>query len=432
MNDEPVTASRPFGVWTAAALVIGGMIGAGIFVLPGQLAPYGWMGLVAWAVAIPGVLVLGSVISGLIAARPGATGAAAIIGEALGPLPAVLIGWSYWVGIWSANAVLAQTAIRYLAVFEPRLAASDAMLSVWSIVLLWMLTILNLRGAVTVGRFQVVTTLLKLLPLLAVIIIGAQFLTGSAQVPSEPLPAAKGSELTAALALAFYALVGFEAAGVAAERVRDPARNVARASLLGIALTGLLYLLVCATIMFGLSADQAAKSPAPVAMFVERYWGSWASMAVAAFAVISATGCLNGWILLQGEHPLGMARSGLLPRGFAVTSKRDVPVRMLVVGSICATVLLGSSVSADGGLLTFMLNLTAAATLWFYIGCCLAAMRLKAGVPIAVIGLGFCLWAIIGAGTGALLSIALMAAALPLYWWARRNLPNTETSESTS
>lgn len=425
--EETVTAApslrqRPFGVWTAAALVVGGMIGSGIFVMPGQLAPFGWTGMAAWLLVIPGVLVLAAVITRLVAARPEATGAAAIIGETLGPLPGMLINWSYWVSIWSANAVLAQTAIRYLAVFEPRLASSDRTLVFWSVVLLWLLTLFNLRGAKAAGRFQVLTTVLKILPLIAVILIGGQLLaTGQSGAAAATLSAFKGSELTAALALAFFAMVGFESAGIAAERVRDPARNVTRATMIGVGFTGLLYLLVCAAILFALPAELVAKSPAPVALFVESIWGHWASLAVAAFAVIAVVGCLNGWVLLQGEHPLGMARAGLLPAMLGVTNAHDVPVRVVLLGSMLASMLLVSSTSADGGLLTFMLNLTSAASLIFYIGCCLAAFWLRVGVVLAALGIAFAIWVLIGSGEAALYSIVLMAAALPLYWWARRS-----------
>lgn len=409
------------------------MIGSGIFVMPGQLAPFGWTGLAAWLVVIPGVLILANVISKLIAARPLATGAGAIIGEALGPLPAVLINWSFWVSIWSANAVLSQTAIRYLAVFEPRLATSDVSLAIWSVVLLWMLTMLNLRGAKTAGRFQVVTTVLKILPLVAVILIGGQLLaTGQAGSAAADLKPFEGNAFTAALTLTFFAMVGFEAAGVAAERVRDPGRNIGRATLIGVALTGLLYFLVCAAILLSISPDQIAASPAPVAFFVATYWGEGASQAIAAFAVIAVVGCLNGWVLIQGEHPLTMARAGLLPASLGVTSKRDVPVRVVLLGSVCASVLLLSSVSADGGLLNFMLNLTSAASLIFYIGCCLSALRLRVAMGFAGVGICFAVWALIGSGSAAFLSIGLMAAALPLYWWARRSLPKNEASASTS
>jgi basic amino acid/polyamine antiporter, APA family len=199
-----------------------------------------------------------------------------------------------------------------------------------------------------------------------------------------------------------------------------------------VALTGVLYLAVCAAILFALPADQVASSPAPIALFVERYWGVQASQLLAAFAVIAVVGCLNCWVLMQGEHPLSMARGGLLPKSLGVTNSRDVPVRVVMLSSLCASILLLSAVSADGGLLTFMLNLTSAASLIFYLGCCLAALRLRASIPLALVGIAFALWALVGSGSAALLNLALMAAALPLYWWARRSLPQSEASASTS
>lgn len=408
------------------------MIGAYIFVLPGLLVPFGTAGIVVWAVAIPGALILAAVVARLVSARPEAAGAAAVIGEALGPLAAVLIGWSYWVGIWSANAILAQTAIRYASVYEPRLAASPVALAAWSIALIWLLTLLNLRGAVAAGRFQVITTLLKLLPLIAVIAIAVGLANkGTLQVPAVTGPIEFGG-LTGALALSFGAMVGFESASVASERVRDPARNVTRATLIGVALTGVLYLVVCLSIASALPAEQLAASTAPVAEFVAVHWGKTASLFLAAFAVIAAVGCLNGWIFVQGEHPLAMVRGRLLPAVFGKTSSRDVAVGPLLAGSVCCSILLASDLSGGGGLLKFMINLTTAATVFMYIGCCLALWALRAGRLLAVAGIAFCGWVLVGTGEVALLSLALMLSALPLYWWARRSLPNNEASAITS
>lgn len=394
------------------------MIGAGIFVMPAQLAPFGWTGVAAWGFAIPGALLLAYVLARLTAARPESTGAVATVGAALGPLPAVLIGWSYWVGVWAANAVLAVTAARYLSAFMPVSAATPATLAVIGTAVLWLLTLLNLRGAKASGRFQVATTLLKLLPLLAVLAILLGFVAvGGGRFTQEAHPAFEPSQLTAAVALAFYALVGFEGASVAAERVRDPARNVLRATLIGATLTGLLYIVVCTGVVFSLPRAAVENAAAPMALFVETYWGHGASLLVAGFAVIAAVGCLNGWVLLQGEVPLGMARARLLPAWIGRTSGRDVPVPVLMVGSLCSTVLILSNAGSGtlGGLLGFMLNLTTAATLWLYIGGCAAALRIGVARPAAVLGLGFCGWAMWGSGQAALLSLALMLSALPLY-----------------
>ncbi|MEP6786254.1 MAG: amino acid permease [Sphingomonadales bacterium] len=410
---------RPFGFWTATALVVGGMIGSGIFVMPAQLAPYGWTGTAAWALAIPGALLLAYVLARLSAARPAATGAVAIVGDVLGPLPGLLVGWSYWVGICSANAIIAMTAVRYSATFVPALTATPLATALGATTLIWALTALNLGGAKGAGRFQVLTTVLKLLPLIAVVVILAGLAsTDAARFTAHPHKGFVATEFTTALTLAFYPLVGFEAACLAAERVHDPARNVLRATLFGTALTGLLYMIISNGVVFALPEATVAAADAPIALFVENFWGRFAGVSVAAFAAIAAIGCLNGWVLLQGEVPLGMARSGLMPVVLARTSDRDVPTLAILISSAFASFLvLSGAVPGMTGVLTFMLQLTTAATVWLYVGACLTALVLGLARPAAVIGLAFSAWVLWGSGVQALLlSIVLMLTAIPLYW----------------
>lgn len=419
-------AQRPFGFWTATALVVGGMIGSGIFVLPSQLAPFGWTSIAAWVFAIAGATVLGWVMVRLSAMLPSAPGAVAICASALGPLPGVLVGWSYWVSVWTANAVISLTAARYLTVFVPAIGSSAWSLAITAVSLIWLLTLLNLAGARAVGRFQVLTTLLKLLPLLAVIVLAAGLAVGL--IPADPKFATAShasfdpGQVTPAMTLAFYALVGFECASVAAERVRDPARNVVRATLTGLAVTGVLYLVVCSSIVLALPQETLEAANAPLAYFIERYWGHGAGLAVAAFTVIAAVGALNGWVLVQGEVPLGMARAGVLPAWVGRTNRRDVPVAALLAASSAASILLLVNASGTaGGLMNFMLNLTAAASLWLYIGACFSAIILGSTRIAAFVGLGFAMWAMVGSGIEAAgLSVVLMLTAVPLYFLALR------------
>lgn len=419
--------SRPFGLWTAAALVVGGMIGSGIFVMPAQLAPYGWTGTAAWGVAVPGALLLAYILSRLAAARPAATGAVAIVGDVLGPLPGLLLGWSYWIGICSANAIIAMTAVRYGATFFPALTATPLATALGATTLIWALTALNLGGAKGAGRFQVLTTVLKLLPLVAVVLILAGLaVTDPAQFTSHPHTGFVASEFTTALTLAFFPMVGFECACMAAERVRDPARNVLRATLYGTALTGLLYVVISNGVVFALPSQTVAAADAPIALFVENFWGRAAGLSVAAFAAIAAIGCLNGWVLLQGEVPLGMARSGLMPAILARTSERDVPTLAILLSSSFASFLvLSGAIPGLTGVLTFMLQLTTAATVWLYAGACMTALVLRIVRPAAVVGLVFAGWVLWGSGTEALLlSIGLMLTAIPLYWLRPRVVAN--------
>jgi basic amino acid/polyamine antiporter, APA family len=411
----PVT--RPFGFWTATALVVGGMIASGIFMIPATLAPFGWIGVVAWAVSIGGVLSIAFVLARLAQVMPEETGAIAITGAVLGELPGVLVGWSYWVSVWAANAAIAIAAASYLEKLQPGLAGTWAGGASLAVLIIWGLTLLNLGGARIAGRFQVVTTLLKLLPLVAVMAIAAGLWIGGKGTPPHAAgPALPG--LAAAVALTLFPLVGFESAGVAAERVRDPARTIMRATMAGTLLTGLLYVVVCSAIIFNLPSGELTESQAPFQLFVERFWGAGAALAVAGFAAIAAIGALNGWILIQGEVPLGMARAGLLPAWFGRTSARDVPVGTLVVASTLASLLvLFNSSKSLAGVFAFAALLTTCAALWLYLAICLAALVRRVATPAAAIGLGFALFAFWGAGGKASgLSLLLMLTALPIYW----------------
>ncbi len=417
------TEHRPFGLWTTTALVVGGMIGAGIYVQPAQLAPYGWTGAAAWLVAIPSAMLLAYVLTKLTQARPDAAGVVEIVGDTLGPLPGVLVGWSYWIAVLSANAIIAVTAVRYAASFVPALTSSQLATALAATALVWALTWLNLGGARGAGRFQVATTALKLLPLVAVvlILIGLAFNDPTRFGASEQVPFA-ADQFTTALTLAFFPMIGFEAASLVAERVKDPARNVMRATLWGAALTGFFYVIISNGIVFALPPEQVAASDAPIAMFVETFWGRGASLIVAAFAAISAIGCLNGWVLMQGELPLGMARASLLPQILGRTNSRDVPTVAIVLASVFISLLiLSGAIPGLTGMLTFMLQLTTAASVWFYAAACLAAIQLGLIRPAAWAGLGVSAWVLWGCGTEALLlSIALMLTAVPLYYFAVR------------
>ncbi len=112
----------------------------------------------------------------------------------------------------------------------------------------------------------------------------------------------------------------------------------------------------------------------------------------------------------------------MLPPWLGRTSRKDVPVGILIASSALASVLLLSNATRSlGGLMDFMLNLTAAATLWLYVGACASALALGIARVPAAIGLAFAVWALIGSGFEAGgLSVVLMLTAIPFYFLALR------------
>jgi len=229
-------------------------------------------------------------------------------------------------------------------------------------------------------------------------------------------------DLRGAAALTFFALLGFECASMAAARVENPEVNVPRATLWGTALTGMLYLLVCSAVALMLPEAVASASPAPFATFVERYWSAGPAALVAAFAIISCVGAVNGWVLMQGELPRSMAERSTLPGWFGRTDANGTPVRALIVSSVIATVCLALNSSRSmQGIYEFLLLLSTSAALWLYLACALAAWKLKVSRVFAAAGAVYSVWTLWGAGIEASgWSLVLMLAGLPLYWWAKR------------
>ena len=404
----------------AIALVIGNMIGSGVFLLPASLAAFGWNTVAGWVITIGGAICLAHVLAKLTQNHARAIGPAELVEHSFGPLAGFLIGFAFWVSVWAGCATIAVGAVSYLSSFIPVLAEHPALSALGVI---WLVAAVNLVGVRAAGSFQVITLILKLVPLVVVIGLIAMIFgtTGTANLPPVPEEGLSPGSVNTAAAIALWALLGFEAACAASQKIEDPQRNVARATMIGVALTGLIYLVVCSGIALMLPVEQVAGSAAPFEIFVATYWSQGPAALVGLFAAISAIGAVNGWTLVQAELPLEMARRRMMPEWFAATLENGVPYRGLLVSSILASILILSNSSRTmGGLFTFMALLTTSVTLWLYLACALAALKQRLAMPTAVVGVIFAIWSLIGAGWDASgLSIILMLMGLPLYWWTR-------------
>ena len=414
---------RAFGFWICLALVVGNMIGSGFFLLPATLAPFGWNGVAGWVVTTSGALCLAVVFGSLARAYPKAGGPYAYSREAFGPFPAFIVAWSYWVSMWIGNVAIATGVIAPLSTVFPGLVAHSAMVTLG---LVWTLTAINCLGARPVGIIQLVTTLLKFLPLAAVVVLAILVLGdgGGAAAPplrAEDLQLGGATGIAAAAALTLWSFLGLESATVPAERVANPSRNIPRATLIGVAVTGLVYTFACSAVALMMPPDQVAHSGAPMADFIGRHWGGPAATLIALFAAIAAFGTLNGWILMQGELPWAMARDGVFPAWLAKLSRRGTPARAHVVASLLLTAVLALNQSRSmTDLFGFLILLATTASLVAYLVCSLAAVRLGVGpriVPIFLLAALFSLWAIWGAGAEAMKwGAALLATGVPLYF----------------
>ncbi|MDO7842917.1 amino acid permease [Sphingomonas immobilis] len=425
MDETTSGPGRVIGFWACLALVVGNLIGSGIYLLPANLAPLGWNGAIGWVVTIGGALCIAHVFARLCAHLPAAGGPYAYTRAAFGHLAAFFVAWAYWIFVWLGNAAIAVAVVSALSVFAPAVAAVPGLPAVLAVALVWAVTLVNIAGIGAASRVQMATTLLKLLPLFAVIGISAVvLLTHGADIAANvaPVPLAAGA-ISGAVALSFWGFVGLESATVPAAKIRDPRRTIPRATMIGVVLTGVVYILVSTAITVLMPHAQAAASPAPIAAFIATYWGAAAGNLVALFAAISAAGALNGYVMVQGEVAQAMAVGGVFPRWMAPTNAAGSPARAHIVSSILLTIVTLMNFSRSlSNLFEFMALVSIATGLMAYLACAAAALKLipheRALWFTAPLAAAFALWAIYGCGLVTLAwGLVLIALGVPVYLW---------------
>ena len=244
----------------------------------------------------------------------------------------------YWIAVWAGNAAIAVAFVAYAAVFWSELASNKLLGALVAVALIWLLTLVNALGTRESGGVQLVTTVLKFVPLAVIGLIGLFFVNGDNYTPFAP--DGTWTAISAAAPLTLWAFIGLESATVPAEEVRDPERTIPRATMLGTVITTVLYIVATVAIMGIIPATQLAGSTSPFADAAGEIFGGGWDKVIAAVAMISTLGALNGWILLRGRVPLAAAEDGLFPSAFAkVHGERRTPVFGLVVSSVLATAL---------------------------------------------------------------------------------------------
>jgi APA family basic amino acid/polyamine antiporter len=435
---NPPARPHLLGFWMCVALVVGNSIGSGVFLLPASLAPYGLNSVIAWGFTACGAILLAIVFACLSRAFPAAGGPYAYVNLAFGPLTAFIVAWGYWISIWVGNAAIATGAVSYLSPLLPWIASVPGASAAVTLAVLWLLTLVNWYGIQASGWVQSVTTVLKVLPLLAIAILGLFAVRSGNIAAASGIPLSL-SGTTAAATLTLWALLGLESATIPADKVRDPSRTIPAATLLGTVITALVCIVACTTVLLLVPPQTLAQSNAPFVDLATQYWGINAGKLLAVFAAISGFGALNGWILLQGELPNAMAKSGVFPKIFARESSRRTPTFALFFSSGLVTLLiLANYQKSMVSIFTFMILLSTTACLVLYVLCSLALLRLqwtgqlqndqlgaprRGTIPLAIVGViatAYSLWAIVGAGAEAVLwGAALLLFGVPLYFLVR-------------
>lgn len=459
-HDQPAL-KRDLGTWMSTALVVGNMIGSGVFLLPASLAAVvlisGSSSLLAWVFTGIGAMLLALVFAALGRAYPRTGGPYAYAHRAFGDFAGFWTAWGYWIAAWVGNAAIAVAFVAYLGVFWPEVLDNNLLASAVGIGVIWLLTAVNILGVRQTGVVQVATTVLKFVPLLGIGIAGLFFLHGAHFTPFAPNGLGTGDGMiggiTAAAALTLWAFIGLESATVPAEEVREPRKTIPRATIFGTLATTLVYVLATIAVMGVIPVSQLAGSTAPFADAAREMFGTGSFLGltwektVALVALISTFGALNGWILIQGRIPLAAAQDGLFPKRFErVSGKGRTPVFGLVVSSLLVSGLM--LVYSSKSLVDQFWNVILLATLTTLVPYAFAAAAhlvlmvrerdrftgrsLVRDATIALLGFGYAFWAMVGSGEKTIAwGFLLLMAGLPVYVFMRwRQHIETERSHA--
>ena len=421
-----------FGLPTATALVVGSVIGTGVFALPAALAPYGPISLIAFGLVTVGALALALTFGALSKRVPGSGGPYVYARDAFGDFGGFLNAWSYWITAWAGNAAIVVALVGYVEVFW-----NTSHTTTWSIVIamfgLWIPAVINLSGVRNMAVTQIATTVLKFIPLLFMATVGLLFIKADNFGVFNASGTSAASAISAAAAIALFAYLGIETASVAAGRVRNPGRNVARATVLGTIGCAVVYILGTVTVFGTVSNAALRTSTAPFTDAANAiFGGQWAGRVVAISAIVSGLGALIGWTLITAEMPLAAARDRLFPAQFA-TLHRGVPAFGIVSATVLASVLTAISYTSFDRVFTTLLLLSVFTAVVPYLFSAAAQLYwlLSRGRPtqwphlvrdcgVSSLALVFSFWSMAGSGYQAVYyGVFFLLLGVPMYIWLK-------------
>lgn len=404
-----MTASSPrkIGPVLATFVVANNMIGSGFFLLPATLAKSGGVTALSWLLGTVLAVALGGAFARLARQYPDLQSPDDYVRPALGRDMGFLTTTLYWASSWIGNNAIAVAAFGYLVILLP-LDDGTGVRTLGQIVLIWLMFALNLLGPRSIARFQSLCVVLGLLPVALILTFGwASFDPDLYRASWNVSGHGDAAVVLETLAPVFWAFVGLESGAMVAGVVRDPDRDVPRATLGGILIAGVVYLLSSVLMMGIVPVQDLARSGAPFALVAGQMFGPWAVPMIAAAAALKATGTLGGWMLVTGESGARAAQRGFLPAVFGRVRRNGAAGwgLFIVALSMTAIVLLTLAPTVSGqfeSIIAMVVTLVVMAYL-------AAALTLLVGTPGRPPGTGERLL-----GAGALLACGLLIYSTPV------------------
>ena len=446
VEPHPARAGRGLSLAALTAIVVGSMIGSGIFALPSQMAGSAAPGplVIGWAITGVGMLMLAFVFQTLATRKPDVDGgvygyARAGFGNYIGFTSA----FGYWVSAWVGNVAYLVLLFSTLGYFFPAFEGGATVAAIiGASILLWIVHGMTLRGIQTAAFVNVLVTIAKVVPILTFIAIAAvgfkaglftaDFWGRSTQIDGVPLGDTM-AQIKSMMLVTVWVFIGIEGASVYSQRAAKR-KNVGRATVFGFA-SVLSLLLLVNLLSYGLMAQaELAGVPDPsMAGVLENEVGSWGAAFISIGLVISLLGALIAWVLLCVEILRLPALENVMPKALARENAHGAPANALWLTNLCVQAMLLWTLANESTYLNLILLATSLILLpylWSAAYQVLLALRgetYESGhgrvrdLVVGFIGLVYAVWLVYAGGWEYLLIAALFyLVGTALYVWARR------------
>ena len=418
---------RVIGFWRGWSIAVGCAIGSGIFMMPTMLAPYGLLGFGGWLVAGAGSILVALTMARLVKRIPKTGGPYVYVNEGLGDFSGFIIAWTYWVACVSAIAGISIAFVGYLGFFLPQIASSQIYALLASLMLIWIIVFLNIRSLENSSKFQLISTLLKLVPLMLIVLLGASNFDTSNLPELNPTNLHPISLIATVTTLVMWSFIGIETATVPADNVINPQETIPKVLIASVITILILYILVSIAIAALVPASELLDSSAPFALAASKILGVTGGAIISIGALISTLGSLNANTLTAGNLSLAAARDGLLPPKFVILTKNGTPIfTYLLTGVFVSILLMLNYTKGMVNAFVFMAMLSTLSTLIAYAFCAIAEFKFaKADVKnlqrnnallLSCITFLYAFFAIWGAGIEMIIySLILILIGTPIY-----------------
>lgn len=364
------------GFWRGWSIAVGCAIGSGIFMMPTLLAPFGLLGFGGWVIAGGGSILVALTMSRLVRRIPKTGGPYAYAHEGLGHFAGFIIAWTYWIACIAAVAGISIAFVGYLGFFVPAISNSPIFSLFTSLILVWTIVLLNINSIESSARFQVASTLIKLLPLIFMIYLGLTNFTTENLPELNPTNANPFALLATVTTLVMWSFIGIETATVPADNVIDPEKTIPKVLMASVLTVLAIYILVSISIAVIVPAEELINSSAPFALAATKILGASGGAFITFGALISTLGSLNANTLTAGNITLAAARDKLLPQKFLTLSDSGTPKFSFLLAGLFVSLLLVMNYTK--GLINafiFMAMLSTLSTLIAYAFCAMAELK---------------------------------------------------------